>query len=48
LKYGCRHVKADIIPTSADELMHPEILANRIIQLGGTLVMEWDKLIATA
>jgi bacterioferritin (cytochrome b1) len=28
--------------------MHAEILANRIIQLGGTPVLQFDKLIATA
>lgn len=41
-------LKAVLLQQSADELMHAEILANRIIQLGGTPVMQFDKLIATA
>ena len=40
-------LKQVLLRQSADELMHAEILANRIIQLGGTPVMPFDKLIAT-
>ena len=32
-------LKQVLLQQSADELMHAEILANRIIQLGGTPVM---------
>ena len=41
-------LKAVLLQQSADELMHAEILANIIIQLGSTPVMQFDKLIATA
>jgi bacterioferritin len=41
-------LKQVLIQQSADELTHAETLANRIIQLGGTPVMQFDQLTATA
>jgi bacterioferritin len=37
-------VKQILIQQSADELLHAEKLANRIIQLGGTPIMQFDQL----
>jgi bacterioferritin len=41
-------LKQVLIQQAADELTHAETLANRIIQLGGTPVMQFDQLTATA
>lgn len=41
-------LKEVLLQQSADELTHAETLANRIIQLGGTPVMQFDQLTATA
>ena len=41
-------LKEVLLQQSEDELNHAETLANRIIQLGGTPVMQFDQLIATA
>ena len=41
-------LKEVLLQQSADELNHAETLANRIIQLGGTPVMQFDQLTATA
>ncbi len=38
-------VKQILIKQSADEILHAERLANRIIQLGGTPIMQFDQLI---
>ena len=38
-------VKQMLVQQSADELYHAERLANRIIQLGGTPIMQFDQLI---
>ena len=41
-------LKEVLLQQSADELGHAETLANRIIQLGGTPVMQFDQLTATS
>lgn len=41
-------LKEVLLQQSEDELNHAETLANRIIQLGGTPVMQFDQLTATA
>ena len=41
-------LKQVLVQQAADELTHAETLANRIIQLGGTPVMQFDQLTATA
>ena len=41
-------LKQVLIQQSADELTHAETLANRIIQLGGTPVMQFDQLTSIA
>jgi bacterioferritin len=41
-------LKEVLLQQSVDELGHAETLANRIIQLGGTPVMQFDQLTATS
>ncbi len=41
-------IKQILIEQSADELTHAEKLANRIIQLGGTPIMQFDQLTQTS